>query len=183
MTGSLILIRGLPGSGKSTLAARIEELLGVDTVVLLDPDLVTSSSPGFPEYRDELAREGVPRLLHVFRFLRQRATTALCAGRLVVWNQPFTNEAVFRGLLRWVKESALGSHVIAVQMHVPPLLAFDRVKERERSGGHGMSHETFTSFVDSYYPFRDLGCQTIECSETTVSLNTARMLLRTLDER
>lgn len=155
-----MLIRGIPGSGKSTLAAAIRLALGKRATVL-DPDAVEQDSDDYRQYSGLLDEAGVHRRLHLFRFLRESARTALGQGRVVLWNQPFTDEGIFRALIGWFAALPLDIRIVVVELDLAPDIAFRRVVERAGQGGHGISRELFAEYVADYRKLSGLGCPTI----------------------
>jgi len=157
----IILIRGLPGSGKSYLAAELENALGKDVTVMLDPDAIDYESQ---EYKDHVAAqiaEGVDPALHAYRFSRNKAYQGIADHKIVMWNQPFTNLEIFNKMVDRFKEQAEEHHVslpiLVVEVNISPELAKQRVEERKKQGGHGPSDNLFGRYVNDYKTYADEG--------------------------
>ena len=69
---TLILIRGLPGSGKSYLATALQEALGKDIAITLDPDATDYTSRAYTDLSAALTAEGIEEKFHPYRFCLHR---------------------------------------------------------------------------------------------------------------
>ena len=156
----LVLIRGLPGSGKSYLAQALQPKLDADAV-MLDPDATDYTSEAYQAHTTALTSEGVDPKLHPYRFLRAQAYQGIEMGKLIVWNQPFTNLEIFHKMLDRLKNYAAehGTHlnVLIVEVELDPTVAKQRVDQRKETGGHGPSDNTFQRFTGDYVSFADQG--------------------------
>jgi len=156
---TLILVRGLPGSGKSYLAHALGESLGQDHVVMLDPDSVDQDSPEYAEHVQSQVEEGVDPALHLYRFSRKKAWQGIEDGKIIIWNQPFTNREVFdkmtSGLLAYAAEHDVSLKILVVDVQIDPEVARARVEQRKNQGGHGPSHDRFDRFVQEFTSFAD----------------------------
>ncbi len=64
----MILVRGLPGSGKTYIAAELAKAIGLEGVVVLDPDEVDLEGKEYTEHIKQQNEEGVDPKLHLYRF-------------------------------------------------------------------------------------------------------------------
>jgi len=173
---ALLIIRGLPGSGKTYLAAALREAIGSTKVVMLDPDAIDYTSKTYAEHTHALTTQGVEKLFHPYRFLRSKAHKAISAGKIIIWNQPFTLpdglERTLKNLCNYAAEHDITLPVLLVEIEVDLLVAKARVLRRKRRGGHGPSDGRFARFVDEYTSFAGKGYPTITVSgEVEVSVS------------
>lgn len=156
---TLIMVRGLPGSGKSYLAAALENELSKDGVVVLDPDALDVTAADYLAFSKELDAEGLDKAIHPFRWSRKLACDAIAAGKIVIWNQPFTNRGVFERLVAFLeahaKERNIHLPVLLVEVEIDPETAKARIAERKKAGGHGPSDNTFAHRVGEYESYAD----------------------------
>ena len=156
----LILIRGLPGSGKSYLAQALGQQLG-EAVVMLDPDATDYTGKAYKAHVAALTEQGVDPALHAYRFLRAQAYAGIEQGKVIVWNQPFTNLEIFHkmldGLKAYATEHQAHLSVLIVEVETSSELAKTRVEQRKATGGHGPSEATFQRFQGDYISFADQG--------------------------
>jgi predicted kinase len=148
------MIRGLPGSGKSYLAAALEEKLGKDQVVMLDPDALDTSDKAYLAFSDELTKEGLDKAIHPFRWSRKLACEGAVDGKIVMWNQPFTVQGIFDRLVAFIQayadEHGVQLPVLLVEVEIDHDTAKKRIADRKQAGGHGPSEQTFARRVDEY---------------------------------
>lgn len=156
----LVFIRGLPGSGKSTLANLLSRALRSQNIVL-DPDEVDQQATVFRGFSQLLLKAGVPKELHVYRFLRQSALENLEGGNTVIWNQPFTDVEVFRALVRGANNLGQRPRLILLELDIDPDFAYSRVRARADSGGHHVPRARFSKYCRDYTSYRDLGLPTL----------------------
>lgn len=158
---ALMLIRGLPGSGKTYLANALEAALGKNNVLVLDPDKVDLTSKEYLAFSEALTKEGVDAKFHPYRWLRSKAHGAIKAGKIVMWNQGFTNLDGFNktivNLQTFAAEHGVHLPVLVVEVAVAHDTAKQRVANREKQGGHGVSEEAFARFINDYRSFSDEG--------------------------
>ena len=161
----VVLIRGLPGSGKSYIANRLQNSLGKDITVMLDPDAVDINSQEYKNHVDEQIKEGVDERLHLYRFSRAKAYKGIEEDKIILWNQPFTNLDVFNKMVARLKDHASLHHkkmpILVVELQIDPDIAKERMLKRKQVGGHGPSDETWLRFVNDYKSFAEHGYKTI----------------------
>lgn len=154
---ALILIRGLPGSGKSYLANALQESLGKDGAVILDPDAIDTSSSEYTDLCAALTAEGVEAKFFPNRFLKSQGYAAITSNKVIIWNQAFTNLDGFnrtvKSLQDFASEHGVPLPVLVVEVEVNPDVAKERVAKREQQGGHGVPEEAFTRFINEYQSF------------------------------
>lgn len=162
----IILIRGLPGSGKTSIAAALQDMLGKDRVVMLDPDATDYKGEAYLAHTRALTEDGVDKSLHPYRFLRAQAYQGIAERRIVIWNQPFTNLEIFNKMVDNFKVQAAEHNtelvILVVEVEIDPALAKERVLRRKQAGGHGPSDRTFERFATDYYSFADKGYRTVQ---------------------
>lgn len=158
---ALILIRGLPGSGKSYLAEKLAASLGRDKVVILDPDSINKSSQEYLAFSEALTADGVEPKFHPYRWSRVRGYDAIKAGKIIIWNQAFTDLGGFNravtSLQSFAAEHGIHLPVLVVEVDVTHNTAKRRVAERANQGGHNVSEEAFKRFINDYRSFSDEG--------------------------
>lgn len=162
----LVFIRGLPGSGKSYLAERLAMALPDDEVIVLDPDAIDYEGVAYGKHVEAQNTEGVDEKLHPYRFLRAQAYKAIEDGKIILWNQPFTNLELFHKVVARLQQYA-GEHgkdlsTLIIEVTIDESTAKTRVKQRKDKGGHGPSNKTFDKFINDYTSFANEGFQTIE---------------------
>jgi len=183
----LILVRGLPGSGKSYIAIKLQESIGHDKVVLLDPDATDYESQEYKDHVKSQISEGVEPKLHAYRFLRAKAQAGIAARKIVIWNQPFTNLDIFNKMVANLQghaaEHEVALPILVVEVEVDESTAKNRVEKRKQTGGHGPSDNTFTRFINDYRSFRNEGYNTVTAhgqDDVTVSVSSIMDALREL---
>ncbi len=153
----LVIIRGLPGSGKSYIAQKLEALIGKEKTLILDPDDIDFTSREYINFSAELTRTNVDSILHPYRFLRANAYAGIETGKLVVWNQAFTNQDLVHrtivNLQAHADEKSVKLHCLVVDVIVDPQLAKVRVESRVNAGGHTVNSDEFERFIRDYQPF------------------------------
>jgi len=181
----LIMIRGLPGSGKSYLTTALSKALGEQNVVVLDPDATDYKSPEYLELSRALTEEGVEEKFHPHRFIRGKAFKAIDDGKIIIWNQPFSNLGGFQRTIASLQEHAAERGLdeipmLVVEVEAPLEVAKNRVVERKANGGHGPTDNGFARFVDDYKTFADEGYNIITVQghgEATVAVTAIRTAL------
>ena len=162
---TLILIRGVPGSGKTYFAAALQQAMGKDRVVLLDPDSTDYTSREYLDLSKSLTEQGVDAKFHPYRYVRGKAHAAIEAHKILVWNQPFTNLDGFNKTVINLQNHATehGTHLplLVVEVEIDPATAKQRVTERKAQGGHGPSDTTFERFMNDYRSFSGEGYNTV----------------------
>lgn len=164
MNPLIILIRGIPGSGKSYIAHELAHKLGSD-VILLDPDTIDYDSQQYAQHVEQLTADGVDPKLHAYRFLRGMAYQGIKDGKVIIWNQPFTNLEIFHKMTHNLYAQAAlhktNLRMLVVEVEVDPVVAKQRIADRKQQGGHGPSGDTFNRFVGDYHSFSNDGYETI----------------------
>lgn len=184
---TVIIVRGLPGSGKSYLAVKLQEALGSEKVVMLDPDNTDYESKEYKDHVEALTRDGVDPKLHAYRFLRAKAYKGIAMGKIIIWNQPFTNLDIFNKMVANLRLQAeqhnTHAPILVVEVEVDQTVAKARVDTRKQQGGHGPSDNTFARFVNDYTSFRGYDYNTVTVNgedDVTVSVSTVMDALRDL---
>ena len=162
---TLILVRGMPGSGKSHLAAELRHELGNDLVVALDPDATDYGSKEYQAHTERLTQEGVDPKLHAYRFLRGQAYDGIVSGKIIIWDQPFTNLEIFNTMVERLRvhasEHGKELSILVVEVEIDPATATARVMHRKQRGGHGPSDKTLAARISDYRTFAAEGYQTV----------------------
>lgn len=162
---TVIIVRGLPGSGKTYLAVALEDALGKDRVVMLDPDTTDYNSQEYLAHTKALSAEGVDEKLHAYRFLRAKAYQGIADRKIIIWNQPFSNLEIFNKMVANLHNQASehNTHLslLVVEVEIDHAIAKERVQKRKQEGGHGPSDEVFTRFLQDYKSFAEEGYNTV----------------------
>jgi len=162
---ALIIIRGLPGGGKSYLAAALQNELGKDDVVILDPDEIDFDSQKYKALSESLTAEGVELKFHPNRFLKQVGYEAIASGKYVIWTQAFTDLGGFKRSIGSLEEFAANHNihlpVLVVEVEISEEAAKKRVMGRAGQGGHDVTEEAFRRFINDYRSFAGEGYATI----------------------
>lgn len=157
----VIFIRGLPGSGKTYIAKALQDAIGKDKIVMLDPDETDYSSKEYIEHSKAQAAEGVDEKLHAYRFLRTKAYNGIRSDKIIIWNQPFTNLEIFHKMVSRLKDHAAEHskqlQMLIVEVEVDHNLAKKRVLARKQAGGHGPSDSTLERRIVDYKSYADQG--------------------------
>jgi predicted kinase len=174
------MVRGLPGSGKSYLTAELQKALGKEDVLVLDPDSIDLTAKEYREFSDELAKEGLDKAIHPFRWSRKLACDAAVAGKVVIWNQPFTNRGIFERLVAFIQnyaqERGVSLPVLLVEVEIGHDTAKARIAERKQAGGHGPSDGTFAQRVTEYESYADGFNTVVVHGEDDVTESAAKVL-------
>ncbi len=161
----LVLVRGLPGSGKSYLADALQQAIGADAVVMLDPDATDYDSQAYKDHVAAQTAEGVDPKLHAYRFLREQAYQGIRDHKVIIWNQPFTNLEIFQKMVDRLQTHAAENNtslpMLVVEVAADPAIAKERVEARKHDGGHGPSEATFARFAREYATASPLGYTTL----------------------
>ncbi len=164
-SATILYVRGLPGSGKSHLAHALAQSFPQDSVVSLDPDAIELDSTEYASHVAAMREAQVDEKLFEYRFLRAQAYRGIEEGKIIIWNQPFTNLEIFNKMVGRMQEHAaecgVRLRILVVEVNVDPAVAKQRVDERIANGGHGPSDDTFARFVRDYKTFADSGYKTI----------------------
>lgn len=160
----LVIVRGIPGSGKTHLAKEVIKHIE-EPVVMLDPDATDYDSKEYAEHVKQQTADGVDPKLHAYRFLRAQAHSGIENGRIIMWNQPFTNLEIFHKMMAnlhtHAQENDTTLTVLVVEVEVNPAVAKQRMKSRKEAGGHGPSDDIFDRFVNDYISYTNEGFNTI----------------------
>ena len=161
----LILVRGLPGSGKTYLANELENTIGKNMVVMLDPDATDYESKEYLEHTNTLTAEGLDPKIHAYRFLRGKAYEGIMSSKVIIWNQPFTNMGMFTRMITNLRTYATDHDtqlpVLIVEVEVDHNVAKTRIAQRKAAGGHGPSDGLFERYVADYETAAKEGYRTI----------------------
>lgn len=183
---ALILIRGLPGSGKSYLAEKLATLLGRDNVVVLDPDSIDKTSQEYRAFSEALTADGVELKFHPYRWSRARGYDAIQAGKIIIWNQAFTDLGGFgraiASLQAFAAEHNIHLPVLVVEVSVAHDTAKRRVAERASQGGHDVSEEAFRRFINDYRSFSDEGFDVVDVNGEDDVEASAAMVIKALKQ-
>ena len=162
----LILVRGIPGSGKTYYAENLVGAFSQAEAILLDPDTTDYNSQEYAFHVNQQLSEGVDSKLHPYRFLRQKAFSAIAEHKIIIWNQPFSNleilQKVTARLEEYAKEQKTTLPILIIEMSLDTETARSRVEQRKKNGGHGPSEATFIRFVSNYASAAPLGYEIIE---------------------
>jgi predicted ABC-type ATPase len=156
-----MLIRGLPGSGKSYLAVALQAALGETNVLILDPDKIDLTSQDYLAFSETKTKEGVDEKFHPYRWSREQAYRAIEANKIIMWNQAFTNldglNKTVVNLQAYAEDQGTKLPLLIVEVEVAHDTAKARVAERAANGGHDVTEENFTRFINEYRSFSDEG--------------------------
>ena len=162
----LIIIRGLPGSGKSSIAEGIIQKLNENTIVLLDPDKIDTSSKDYLDFTKDLKINGIDPKLFPYRFLRNKAYETIDKKGVIIWTQAFTNQDLLdrtiKNLSNYSSQKSYGLRVLVIDVEIEENIARERIKKREELGFHGVSDENFKRFINDYSPFKNYGYDLVE---------------------
>lgn len=180
----LIMMRGLPGSGKSTIAQALQQNLGQDTTVVLDPDTIDFDSHDYQSLSASLIEEAVDIKLHPYRYLRARAYRSISAKKIVIWNQAFTNadllDRTIKNLIAYAEERGQELPVLVVEVSIDPVVAKSRIAERVASGGHDVDNESLDRFVKGFENFTEHNYKMVTLNGTdSVDLNVEKIIKET----
>jgi len=178
---TLILIRGLPGSGKSYLATALQEALGKDIAITLDPDATDYTSRAYTDLSAALTAEGIEEKFHPYRFLRSQAYEAITRSKVIIWNQGFTNLDGFTktvvNLQTYATDHDTKLALLVIEVEVNPAIARRRVAIRAAQGGHDVPAEAFARFISDYGTFAGQGYHPIVVNgEDDVSVSVASVM-------
>ena len=161
----LVIVRGLPGSGKSYLTTELQKQIGLDFAVALDPDATDYSSDEYLSFSTDLVKQGVDEKLHPYRYLRSNAYKAVLSGKVIIWNQAFTNQDLLRrtivNLQTFASEHGIELPTLIIEVEIDPSIAKERIASRVKQGGHDVDSETFERFMNDYTSFSDSGYETV----------------------
>jgi len=181
---ALILVRGLPGSGKSSLAHALQDIIGADSVVILDPDQTDYTSSEYTSLSSSLEKEGVDIKFHPYRYLRSVAYEGIVAGKIIIWNQAFTNLDGFTktvtNLQNYATEHNARLTTLVVEVEINPETAKKRILKRQNNGGHGVSEEEFNRFINDYVSFVDHGFNIVSVDGSGDITQSAKSVIRRL---
>jgi len=184
----LVMIRGMPGSGKSYLASALQDLIGKEKVVLLDPDQIDKASKAYVDLSEALTAEGIEMKFHPNRFLKAKGFKAILAHQIIIWNQAFTDLGGFNRTIEplqtFASEHSLKLPTLVVEVEVDHSVAKARIAKREAAGGHGVPEDAFARFASTYASFFDQGFNTVILDgqdDILISATTVKHALETLE--
>jgi len=150
-----MLLRGIPGAGKSCLATALREVSG-DRFrwLLLDRDILRTSISDQERLRAFLAKhEWAAREpeMGIYRFFLWQTIAGLHGGRNIMWAQPRVRLDLLRLTVdRLHKTFHCTFQLLVVDVEVDPEVAWERVANRVKTGGHGPVRSAFTQMVAAY---------------------------------
>ncbi len=184
---TLLMVRGMPGSGKSYFAAELQNAIGLDRVVMLDPDTIDFQSHDYLKFTETPFALEVDPKIQPFRYLKSQAFDGIASGKIIIWNQPFTNRGMFDRLIASLQDYASDHGVtlstLLVEVTVDAATSKERVQQRIRGGGHGPSDDTLDKRIRDYESFADTGYETVSVDGTgdiAVSVATVREAMNRL---
>ena len=184
---TLIMIRGIPGGGKSYLATAIQQMLGSDSVVIIDPDTTDYSSTEYIDFSHSLSRDGVDLTFHPYRFNRARAHQAILDQKVVIWNQAFMSfdglDKTVANLQAFAEESGLPLPVVIAEVEIEQHIAQQRIADRAAHGGHNVTDDKLTRFVGTYHSFAGQGYETVTINGVDEITASATNVLHRLAKR
>lgn len=155
----------MPGSGKSYFAAELQKAIGLEQVVMLDPDAIDFQSQDYLTFTKTAFAQEVDPKIQPFRYLKTQAFEGIVAGKIIIWNQPFTNRGMFDRLVASLKEYAesRGTKIetLLVEVDIDNATATERVRSRIREGGHGPSENTLNQRINEYESFAESGYEMV----------------------
>lgn len=186
---TLIMVRGVPGGGKSYIAAKLQESIGKERVVILDPDAIDKTGKEYLDFSQVLTNDDVNEKLHPYRFLRSKAYEGIEANKIIIWNQGFIDLDGFNKTVINLQTYALdhGTNLLTlvVEVEVEGNIAKQRVATRAAQGGHDVPEEAFDRFINGYESFSGKGYNTITVNgqdDATISLSTIIQALKELQQ-
>lgn len=185
----LIMVRGVPGSGKSYLAVALQEAIGKEKVVILDPDKIDKTSQEYRVFTEDLTKDGVDEKFHPYRFLRAKGYSAIIAHKIAIWNQAFIDFEGFKktvdNLQAFASEHNIKLPTLVVEVEVGSHVAKARVADRAKQGGHDVPQEAFDRFITQYKSFAEQSYNIVTINgedEVSQSVKTVIEALRRLGE-
>ena len=167
---TVLFIRGIPGSGKSTIAKFLSEKIKAD-ILILDPDSIDYQGKAYLNHVETMKNQGVDSKLFAYRFLRQQAYDGIEAKKLVIWNQPFSNLEIFNKMTKrlydFAKVVGVKLKIIVVEVEIDLELAYSRIKDRIKKGGHGPTRGRFEKFTVELNSFKNTNYQVINVDGTS----------------
>jgi thymidylate kinase len=150
----------------------------------LDPDDTDTTSKEFKIFSSERSAEGLDPSIHNFRWLRKQATEAVVSGKIVIWNQPFTDNGILDRLIKFICEHADNSKlaVLVVEVDVNPQIAWQRVQQRNESRQQKLPREIFTKRVNEYKTFAGMGYKTISVNGQNAADKSVEVIIKSLKE-
>lgn len=178
---ALIMIRGLPGSGKSYVATGLQQTIGSHAVAILDPDQIDTESQAYKQLSDTLTKAGIESKFFPNRFLKAEGCRAISDGKVVIWNQAFTDFEGFRRSLESLQNFATSQSItlptLVVEVEISHNTAKTRIAMRAAAGEHNVSTENFARFINDYTSFADKGFPVVSVNgEDDVSISVATIL-------
>ncbi len=186
----LILVRGLPGSGKTHVAVALQEALGKERTLILDPDDLDLESQAYHELSAMLTAQGVDEKFHPYRFLRAQAYEGINTGKVIIWTQAFTDLTGFSktvlNLQNYAKEHDTHLPLLVVEVEVGHDVAKERAAEREARTGRSVPEDAFARFIRDYRSFASEGFNTVTVhgeDDVNASVKTIMSALEALPAR
>lgn len=156
-TPALIILRGIPGSGKTSIAKGLVGTYGDDTVQLIDPDEVDTTSDDYRTFSRSLSAQGVDEKFHPYRYLHAAARQAIDASKIIIWNQAFVD---FKSLIITIErlkdyahEQGMSLPILVVNVTIDADVARQRVRTRALSDGRTIDDRVMERFIREYAPF------------------------------
>jgi thymidylate kinase len=182
----LVFVRGMPGSGKSYLADALAKSLGSENIMMLDPDHIDFDSQAYKDLSKSLSAEGLDEKIHPFRWLRTSAYGGITDHKVIIWNQPFTDEGIFSRLVThlqdYAKERQVNLPVLLVEVDIDPAVAKARIIKRKQVGGHGPSEKTLKSRIAGYKSYANEGIKTVTVQGEADIAESVAKVSKVLDE-
>lgn len=179
---TLVIIRGIPGCGKTYLAQALRTNLTFDNVEPLDPDLIDFSGDEYRGFARRLSIEE-PELdskIYPYRYLFKKAKQALSEGRIVVWDQPFSNlralEKTIEKLTSHVEKEGNNLKVLIIEIEIPLLIAKERIRQRKIDGGHGPEDKALENFVSTFKSADGLGYDIVSVDGTKIDQSASSII-------
>lgn len=153
----LMIIRGIPGTGKTCLAsALLKSPCNRMNWLLLDRDVLRNDASERERLESFLAQYEWPtqkREYGIYRFFLWQTILAFRCGRNVVWSQPRARLSLLRLTIdRLYKTFRCTFRLLVVELEIDPKIAWERVINRVKNGGHGPVLSKYNQMVASYQP-------------------------------
>lgn len=187
----LVIFRGIPGCGKTILNQEVQKrVMNATSIETIDPDLIDKNDSRYGIFITYL-RESELDLEdrhYLYRYLLDKATKALKNGKVVFWDQPFTDLEGLAYTIRRIIKNVVNSggpetKVLIVDIETPRDKALERIRRRKENGGHGPTTQTFLNFVGSFRTSEDLNYARISVSGDDDNMErSCTQILTTIDQ-